>query len=482
MFFFGVISLIFTQYPFYLFPFSLFALVPLLVITKNLENKKAFFISFLYALPFFYIHLNWLYNLEVGKHLGILLIIGVSFMIALRTVLFSVWFLLFRNSKHPIVFGLSFTIYEWIISYWLFDLALPWANYYYTSLGFLTFAQISSIFGPHFISFILITFNYALFLSLQGKTKLTPYSIIIILVIVFGIFWQNYKIDSSKTLKIAVIQPNVLPRYEYDPDEWRETRKNFSILIDSIRNKDYDLLVLSESAIPGIYPQNYWNYELVMNILRSTKRPILMGNAREENGNYYNTALLIDTTGKVIDYYDKVHIVPFGENLPFYEFLPDFIRNLDLGQGSYKKGEGFYVIDFKGYKIGIMICYESIFPHISKSLVNNGAQVLFIITNDGWFGPSTGPREHYLFSKLRAIETGKYIIRSAKTGISAVVDDKGKALKEIPLFELGYFIWEVPLNNYRTIYTYIGESWILLLIIFFLILHFKIFKVSSRKS
>lgn len=400
-------------------------------------------------------------------------------MIILRTLLFSMWFLLFRNSKHPMVFGLSFTIYEWIISYWLFDLALPWANYYYTSLGFLTFAQISSIFGPHFITFILITFNYALFLSLEGKIKLFPYSLVIALVIIFGIFWQNYKIDSSKTIKVAVIQPNVLPRYEYDPSEWKETRRNFSILIDSIKNKDYDLLVLSESAIPGIYPQNYWNYELVMNILKSTKRPILMGNAREENGNYYNTALLIDTTGKVIGYYDKVHIVPFGENLPFYEFLPDFIRNLDLGQGNYKKGKGFYTIDFKGYKIGVMICYESIFPDISRSLVNNGAQVLFIITNDGWFGPSIGPREHYLFSKLRAIETGKYIVRSAKTGISAIVDDKGKALREIPLFKLGYFIWEVPLNNYRTVYSYIGESWIFLLVI---ILSFKIFKVKSCKS
>ncbi len=91
-------------------------------------------------------------------------------------------------------------------------------------------------------------------------------------------------------------------RYAYDPMEWKETREAFSILLDSIKDKNYDILVLSESAIPGIYPQNYWNFELVNKILKETRKPILMGSAREEDGNYYNTALLIDTSGKIIDF------------------------------------------------------------------------------------------------------------------------------------------------------------------------------------
>jgi apolipoprotein N-acyltransferase len=102
LFLFGSFSLILTQYPFYFFPASLFAFVPLLIITKNSNNKKTFLISFLYTFPFFFIHLNWLYNLDVGKSLGILLVIGVSFMIILRTILFCIWFLLFKNSKNPI--------------------------------------------------------------------------------------------------------------------------------------------------------------------------------------------------------------------------------------------------------------------------------------------------------------------------------------------------------------------------------------------
>ncbi|MEO0151095.1 MAG: apolipoprotein N-acyltransferase [candidate division WOR-3 bacterium] len=474
LFLFGVISLILTQYPFYFFPASLFALVPLLIIVENLNNKKAFFISFFYTFPFFFIHLNWLYNLDVGENLGILLVIGVSFMIILRTILFCVWFLLFRNSKNPIIFGLSFTIYEWIISYWLFDLSLPWANYFYTSIGFLTYAQISSIFGAHFITFSLITFNHALYLSFKRKINVLPYSLFVLVIILFGIFWKNFKIKKEGYLTVAVAQVNVLPRYAYDPDEWKETINAFSELIDSLKGKNFDILVLSESAIPGIYPQNQWNFELVMRILNELKKPILMGNVRVEDKNFYNSALLIDTVGKIVDYYDKVHIVPFGENLPFYEYLPDFIRNLDLGQGNYSKGKAFKPINFKNYKIGVMICYESIFPEISRSFIKNNAQLLFVITNDGWFGPSAGPIEHYLFSRLRAIETGKYIVRSAKTGISAIIDDKGNVIKEIGLFKRGYFIQKVPLNSFKTPYTYIGESWIILLVI--IILGFKILR------
>lgn len=479
LFILGVISLLLTQYPFYFFPASLFAIVPLLLITENLNNKIVFLISFLYTFPFFFLHLRWLYNLDVGKELGILLFLGVSLMIVLRTILFCIWFLLFRNSRNPVFFGISFTIYEWIISYWLFDLSLPWANYFYTSLGFLIYAQISSILGPHFITFSLITFNHALYLSIKNRTKLLPYSILIIFIIIFGLFWKNFKIKENSYITVAVAQPNVLPRYAYDPNEWNETIRAFNELIDSLKGKQFDILVLSESAIPGIYPQNQWNFELIMKILDELKRPILMGNVRIENENFYNSALLIDTLGRIIDYYDKVHIVPFGENLPFYEYLPEFIRNLDLGQGNYRKGKSFRPINFNNHKIGVMICYESIFPEISRNLVKNNANLLFVITNDGWFGPSFGPIEHYLFSRLRSIETGKYIVRSAKTGISAVIDDKGNVLKEIELFKRGYFIERVPLNNFKTPYTYIGETWIFVFLIF--IVSLKIFN-SLKKN
>ncbi|MFZ8846275.1 MAG: apolipoprotein N-acyltransferase, partial [Candidatus Hydrothermia bacterium] len=194
-------------------------------------------------------------------------------------------------------------------------------------------------------------------------------------------------------------------------------------------------------------------------------------------------ALLIDTSGKIVDFYDKVHIVPFGENLPFYEYLPSFIKNLDLGQGNYKKGKFFKPISFKEQKIGVMICYESIFPEISRNLIRNGANVLFVITNDGWFGPSIGPKEHYLFSKLRAIETGKFIVRSAKTGISAIINDKGETIKKIDLFKMGYLIEKVPTNSYKTLYSYIGELWIFILIIFLILLKIvKSFGISHKTS
>ena len=128
------------------------------------------------------------------------------------------------------------------------------------------------------------------------------------------------------------------------------------------------------------------------------KAYLLFGNADSRKGVPYNTAFLISPQGFIVDYYDKIHLVPFGEWLP-YEDKIKFLQKLDFGEGDFGCGKRYTIFkvpyDGKKAKFGVLICFESIFPYLSRNFVKKGAEFLVNITNDGWFGKSLGPKEHF---------------------------------------------------------------------------------------
>jgi len=426
----------------------------------------------LFSFPYFAFHLWWIKNLQAGQSLGIIFYGAIFLLFLVKAMVFGLWFSISMRLSSPMQVGLSYAIYELILEN-LGDLGFPWASLHYSSLGFLPFAQSASLLGPYFISFLIVAFNYSLYAFLKSRSRrnlvgIWIYASIIVLLSIFGYSYMKREDSSEKHIRVAIVQPNVLPRFEYDPREWRETEVSFQELADTLSKLQYDLAIFSESAIIGML--NYdQNREMLAEFMRRTGKPIILGSTRMEIVNmgekrFYNTAFLIDTSLEVLDFYDKVRIVPFGENLPFYEFLPPFIRNLQLGQGNYSRGKFLKPLNWNGIKIGVLICYESIFPSLARHLVLNGAQLLAVITNDGWFGKSLGPLEHFHFSRMRAIETGRYLVRSAKTGISAVIDDNGRVIRMLPQFTRGVIVEDVPLINRMTLYDLVGESWMALLL------------------
>jgi len=483
----GAIALLLSNAPLFIFPFSLVAFVPLFASGER-NFRKDLLYGTLFSLPYFAFHLWWIKNLQAGQGLGIIFYGAIFLLFLIKALAFGLWFSVSTRLSTPMQVGLSYAIYEWILEH-LGDLGFPWASLHYSTLGFLPFAQTASLLGPYFISFLIVAFNYSLYLFLKSRSRrnligLWIYSSIIVLLSIFGYIYMNRPDPSDRSIRVAVVQPNVLPRFEYDPREWRETETAFEELADTLSKLQYDLAIFSESAIIGML--NYeQNQTMLSEFLKKTSHPLILGSTRLEvleNGEkrYYNTAFLIDTGLRVLDFYDKVRIVPFGENLPFYEFLPPFIRNLQLGQGDYSRGRVLKPIDFNGIKIGILICYESIFPSLSRQLVLNGAQMLAVITNDGWFGESLGPIEHFHFSRMRAIETGRYLVRSAKTGISAVIDDNGRIVQMLPQFTRGVLVADVPLMDRLTLYDMLGESWIVLF--FLIIVANAVFESYAKKN
>ncbi len=352
-----------------------------------------------------------------------------------------------------VLFGsFLFVSLEFIRGENLGDLSYPWALVG-ESLVNSPFLKLSALFGVYFLSFFVVLVGGLISLwSLR-------YIISVIITLSFGILWNFvYKLpEPSGEIKVAILQPNILPRLDFDPKEWEETFKAYREVTENLGK--LDLVVASESAFLGIHTHSQNSQKIVSEILGRTKAPILFGTGGVERDTilrYYNRALLVNMSGKIVGFYDKVRLVPFGENLPFYEFLPEFIREIELGQGNYSRGRGFYPISYGNLKIGVMICYESIFSGIGKRLVDNGANVLAVITSDGWFGKSLGPVEHFYLGIPRAVETGRYLIRSAKTGISAIIDPEGRVVESLELYTRGSIVGSVKLYEHRTPFVSFG--------------------------
>ncbi|MBO6518738.1 MAG: apolipoprotein N-acyltransferase [Rhodospirillales bacterium] len=182
---------------------------------------------------------------------------------------------------------------------------------------------------------------------------------------------------------------------------------------------------------------------------------------RDQQGRAFNSLFVIDQDGKVADIFDKYHLVPFGEYVPFRSILP--VNKLTEGRGDFSAGPGPRTQHFAGLpSFGAIICYEVIF---AGNVVdpNDRPSWILNLTNDGWFGPSTGPRQHLVQAKLRAIEEGLPVVRVANTGISAVIDPYGRVRNSIGLDEQGIIDAPLPLPLAATVFADYGQSTSLLL-------------------
>jgi apolipoprotein N-acyltransferase len=178
---------------------------------------------------------------------------------------------------------------------------------------------------------------------------------------------------------------------------------------------------------------------------------------RAERTRYYNAAFLVSPDGRQSAVYRKVHLVPFGEYVPLRRLL-FFAQPLVEGVGDFAAGDAVTPLDLGDRRITTAICYESVFPYLAREAVLGGSRLLTAITNDAWYGWSSAPYQHFEQGSLRAIEFGRYFVRAANTGISAIVDPYGRVVARSGLFETATLEGDVRLLEGRTVYATIGDS------------------------
>jgi apolipoprotein N-acyltransferase len=302
----------------------------------------------------------------------------------------------------------------------------------------------------------------------RGRAHVLPVFISSILVVAIAVYgaarMKTVEVASASwpTLRVGLAQGSIDQGVKWDGRYQQETIDIYSALTENASKELARLVVWPETAIPYYYDAEEVKDGQVGAIARSASTYILTGspsynyNPESNKVTYFNSAFLIDPSGATVGRYDKYHLVPFGEYLPLRGILP--FEKLTAGIGDFTEGQGPVPIDYGEASIGTLVCFESIFPEIARGHARNGADLLVTITNDAWFGRTSAAYQHFQMAVLRAVENRSFLVRSANTGVSGVIDPVGRVRKATELYERAYVVDEVGLRQGPiTLYTAYGD-------------------------
>lgn len=345
----------------------------------------------------------------------------------------------------------------------------PWALLGYSQYRTLPLIQTADITGVYGVSFLIILANIFLFQLwrwVRGKDGATyPFLATIVTVSLFlltlfyGFISLNHE-NAGKEIKVALAQGNIPQDIKWNPDFQEETVAIYERLSRQTAGSGSQLVVWPESSLPFFF-QKEDSYskrisslaqELNSNLIVSS--PALESNSGKER--LLNSAFLISVDGATLGRSDKVHLVPFGEYVPLATFLP-FVKKMVQGIGDFSPGENITPLVAPFGKMGVLICFEGIFPEISREYVRNGAGLLVNITNDAWFGDSSAPYQHLSMTVFRAVENRVPLVRSANTGITAFIDSRGHIQGMTRLFREALLSSTVRMGSEHSIYTRYGD-------------------------
>jgi len=262
---------------------------------------------------------------------------------------------------------------------------------------------------------------------------------------------------------VVLVQPNIPDEADWTQDLLDRTEARLTILSLSTvleRGKKPDLIVWPEAPAP-FYDYDPAFQKLSASIAKTAQAPLLTGVVgRAADGQPLNSALLVDTSGHVVSRYDKVHLVPFGEFVPWPFGL--VTEKVSKEAGSFEAGSRVVVSSVGDHRIGTFICYESVFPSYIRQFVASGAQALFNISNDSWFGKSAARSQHLQIVRMRAAENARWILRATDNGITAVIDPAGRVLRTTQEYEELAARFEYRYRSDLTFYTRYGDWFVAL--------------------
>jgi apolipoprotein N-acyltransferase len=458
----SAILLIFAFAPFGAGVLAFVAFVPLLysLHSKNslevIKLKREFFYGWLFGVVFFLGTVYWVVN-TMHQYGGVPFVAAVLVMLLLVSflALFPAVFILLvklTSGQGPIV-RLIFLPSLWValelIRGWFFT-GFPWVLLGYSQIDNTAIVQIADIVGVWGLSFLVMMVNVAVCLSIHSIAERKRPEFLSLTITVFLLLsayaYGSMKVDSFETLsseykelKVALAQGNIDQGQKWNPDYRDDTIEIYRELTLQAKEQGAEFIVWPETAVPAYFPSDEDAALKVRSIATEGGMYLLTGaphyevNFEDEGYSFYNSAFLLNDIGEDVARYDKVHLVPFGEYVPLKDVL-FFIKKLTHGIGDFKPGTSSSPLFIDEGSIGVLICYEVIFPHLAAMAANEGATMLVNITNDAWFGRSSAPYQHLDMSRLRAVENGLYLVRAANTGISAIVDPLGRVIESGDIF------------------------------------------------
>jgi apolipoprotein N-acyltransferase len=465
------VLLVAIQPPVSLFPIAFIALIPLIASVDKDNLRSSFFSGYVTGVVSYFGLIYWVFvamNHYGGIDIVLSFLILVLFVVYLSLftgffALLSAWlekrFSIPIHASSPLV---------WILMEYargFSSTGFPWSFLAHSQQNFLPFIQIVSITGAYFISFLIVAVNTIL-LSLLWRRKRISFvyisfiAILCAVTFIYGFVSLHEKTESPRK-KVAIIQGNIRQDVRYD-EAFKIMTINKYIQMTRQSGKTSDLVVWPETAMPFIFDQEIYANRYIKALPFDVKASLLFGTiSKNKSGRYRNSAYVIGTSGDTMGIYSKVHLVPFGEYTPLLTYLP-FLEKLTAAGGEFVSGEGHKPITTDIGNIGIVICYEGVFPYITNETVREGAEVLVNLTNDAWYDRTSAPFQHFAFYIFRAIETDRYVLRAANTGISAIIDPKGRVAGKTAIFTEDILKGSFAMKNTKTFYVRHGDYFVLL--------------------
>jgi apolipoprotein N-acyltransferase len=460
------------------------ALIPLLLAIHNRSWRTAFGQGFLAGLVFYAGSLSWVVNaMQLYGHVPF----TVSYVVMLLLAAYCALYLaLFTGLLRWMSTGFT-SIFLWgapalwvaleLARTYLFS-GFPWALLGYSQYDQLPVIQIADITGIYGVSFLVVLTNILLAQVLQmGLAQVSLMEIrepmpgvrmvLALAVLVGSLLYGHWRLAphptlfSDQTLRIGLVQPNIDQSRKWDVVFRRETIDRFEHLTTQAA-KNADLVIWPEAATPFLFEVEDDYREELLRFVRAGGVPLLLGSPAtkvEKDSNQLrllNSAFLVSADGRILDRYDKIHLVPFGEYIPLKDILW-FLNKLVVGIGDFLPGNGPEVMQGPGGRFGVVICFEVIFPDLVRRFVDLGADYMVTITNDAWFGRSSAPYQHFSMVVFRAVENRVYFARAANTGISGFIDPFGHVLQRSGIFTEETLAGEIRTGGPRSFYTTYGD-------------------------
>ncbi|TRZ95372.1 apolipoprotein N-acyltransferase [bacterium] len=468
-----------------------FGFVPLFLALENKSKSKAFLLFYLTGVIFWFGTIYWLIHVTLPGLIVLVLYLALYFAI-FGLLVFSIGY---RLSA----IGLLFIPALWVVLEYLRGHLLSgfgWALLGYSQYLNLPVIQIADITGVWGVSFLVMISNVIIYTLItrrssgRAKVKSSWFAIsCIIIVLLYGFYKINQtpKAESQSSLTISVIQGNI-------PQEMKWDNRSSSLIIERYFNltakaiKDGpDLIIWPEAALPVVLEEEPVYFDKVLNFTRKISTPLLLGVVTYRDNLYYNSALLISKEGSFIRRYDKIHLVPFGEYIPLRKVF-DFLETIaPIGDITAGKEYTLFEVSRAGRRplavFSVLICFEDLFPELSRRFVSRGAEFLVNITNDAWFGDTSSPYQHLAASVFRAVENRVFLVRSANTGVSGFISPQGKIISLVEdgqgknTFIPGALTQQIDgFNRASSFYTHYGDLFILVCFLFILSVIIFIFK------
>ncbi|MDP8216721.1 MAG: apolipoprotein N-acyltransferase [Candidatus Kaelpia imicola] len=448
--------------------FLLFSLTPLIYIGISTASlKRKFLLGYFWGIITFSFLSYWVI------HITFLGFLAAIFYLALYPGLFTA--LISRNRKltNPFYIATLWVSLEFLRSF-LFT-GFPWGFLGYAFWSRLNFIQIADLFGIYGISFAVVLINTALLYSFIEKNRRykAVNFIIILLTIVCSFCYSRHRLNSllpeGSINNVALIQTNVDSNLKWDPELYGDNLKRIRLLGLIAKERGAELIIFPETVLPYSWNRDKRVMDDIEDIVKELNSNLILGIPYYQDDKLYNSSLLFSKNGEVKGRYFKNHLVPFGEYLPckkILSFLTEFYP-----VGYYSPGVDSNLLKYQDHYFSVLICYEDIFSDITRKAALSGASFLVNQSDEGWFKNS---QEIYLNNQIavfRAIESRRSLLRSTNTGITCLIDYKGRILSQLDPFRADVLMVAVPIYRELSFYSKYGLLLLIIIVFIFVLLY-----------